>query len=46
MPGLFRVFVWLDWGDAVAEFAGQGWLGVACEEVSVEYFAQGCHPVA
>lgn len=44
--GAFPYHVGSEWADAVAEFVWQGWLGVACEEVSVDYFAEFGEPVA
>lgn len=46
LPGLFRIFVGLEWVDSAAEFVGQFWFGVACEESVVDYFAELGEPVA
>ena len=46
LPGLFRIFVWLEWADAVAELVWQGWFGIACEEVGVDDLAEFGEPVA
>lgn len=47
VPGLFRVLSGLEWADAVAEFVGEVWFGVACEEFLVfDDFAELGEPVA
>lgn len=47
VPGLFCVFVWLEGADVVAEFVGEAWFGVACEEFLIfDYFAELGEPVA
>lgn len=45
--GVFSYCVWLEWSDAVAEFVGEAWFGVACEEVLVfDDFAELGEPVS
>ena len=45
--GAFSYRVWLEWADAVAEFVGEAWFGVACEEFLVfDDFAELGEPVA
>lgn len=45
--GAFSYRVWLEWADAGAEFVGEAWFGVACEEVLVfDDFAELGEPVA
>lgn len=45
--GAFLYFIGLEWADAIAEFVGEGWFGVACEEFLVfDYFAELGEPVA
>lgn len=47
MPGLFRIVFGLEWADAVAEFVGEAWFGVAVEEFLVfDDFAELGEPVA
>lgn len=47
MPGPFRIVFRLELADAVAEFVGEGWFGVVCEEFLVfDYFAELGEPVA
>lgn len=47
-PRLFGrgFFVSLEWADAVAEFVGEAWFGVACEEAVVDDLAEFGEPVA
>lgn len=45
--GFFVSFFGLEWADAVAEFVGEAWFGVACEEFLVfDDFAELGEPVA
>lgn len=47
LPGLFRIAFGLEGADAVAEFVGEGWFGVAYEEFLVfDDFAELGEPVA
>lgn len=47
VTGAFLCLVGLEWADAVAEFVGETWFGVACEEVLVfDDFAEFGEPVA
>lgn len=46
MPGLFRIVFGLEGADAGAEFFGEAWFGVACEEIIVDYLAELGEPVA
>lgn len=46
VAGAFSYRVWSEWADAVAEFVGEGWFGVACEEVFVDDFAEFGEPVS
>lgn len=44
--GLFSYCFWLEWADAVTEFVGEFWFGVAGEEVVVDDLAEVGEPVA
>lgn len=47
MPGLFHIVFGLELADAVAEFVGEAWFGVVCEEFLVfDDFAEEGEPVA
>lgn len=47
LAGAFSYRFWLEWTDAVAEFVGEGWFGVSCEEFLVfDDFAEFGEPVA
>ena len=47
MPGLFRIVFGLEGADAGAEFVGEAWFGVACDEFFVfDDFAELGEPVA
>lgn len=43
--GIFLFHV-VEGADSGAEFVGEGWFGVACEEFSVDDFAELGEPVA
>lgn len=46
-PGAFSYCLGLEWADAVSEFVGEAWFGVACEEFLVfDDFAELGEPVA
>ena len=44
--GAFSYRFGSEWADSAAEFFGEAWFGVACEEIFVDYFTEFGEPVA